>query len=64
MDPFCLLSFIFVFVILCSLVVTCLEKPNLLTLLCVMFPRVFVTFSYVSWSTSELWMWCGADKAF
>ena len=30
----------------CSLVVTCLERADLMALLCVMFPCVFVTFPY------------------
>ena len=30
----------------CSLVITCWERADLLTLLCVMFPCVFVTFPY------------------
>ena len=42
MDLFCYLCF--VFVMLCSLVVTCWEMANLLALLYVMFSCVFVTF--------------------
>ena len=37
-----------------ALVVTCLERADLLVLLCVVFSCVFVTFTYVSRSTSEL----------
>ena len=42
MDHFCYLCF--VFVMHCSLVVTCWERVNLLALLYVMFPYVFVSF--------------------
>ena len=37
-----------------SLVVTCWERADLLALFCVVFFLCFVTFPYVSWSTSEL----------
>ena len=51
MDHFCYLSFVFVFFhavlsVSCSLVVTCWERADLLTLLYVMFSCVFVTFPY------------------
>ena len=50
MDSFCYLCFRFVchtvFTFPCSLVVTCWERADLLALLCVMFPCVFVTFPY------------------
>ena len=51
MEPFCNLCFTFVlyYTVLsvpCSLVVTCLERADLLALLCVMFPCDFVTFTY------------------
>ena len=37
--------------VLCSLVVTCWERADLLAIVCVL---CFVTFPNVSWSTSEL----------
>ena len=47
MDPFCYLCFRFVchtvLSIPCSLVVTCWVSADVLALLCVMFPCVFVT---------------------
>ena len=55
MDRFCLLCFMLVCVfcnvmyVLCSLVVTCWERSDLLAVVCV----VFVTFPNVSWSSSE-----------
>ena len=47
MDPFCYLCFTFVFIILSCLFLAALERPDLLALLCVMFPCVFVTFHNV-----------------
>ena len=46
MDHYCYLCFVFVMLsyLYRSLVVTCQEMANLLTLLCVMFCCVFVTF--------------------
>ena len=38
----------------CSLVITYWERADLFALLCVTFLCVFVTFSYLSWSTFEL----------
>ena len=46
MDPFSYLCFVFVFVIPCSIVITCWERAYLMALLCVMFSYVFVTFPY------------------
>ena len=50
MDPFYYLCFMFVYDIVlsvrCSLVITCWERADLLALLCVIFPCVFVTFPY------------------
>ena len=52
MDPFCYLCLTSVLILLsvlsvhCSLIITCWEKTDLLALLCVMIPCVFVTFSY------------------
>ena len=44
-----------VFSIPCSLVVTCLERADLMVLLCVMFFCVFVTFIYGV--LSQVWYW-------
>ena len=44
MDPFCYLCFVFVLSVPCSLVVTCWERADLLTLLYVMSSCVFVFF--------------------
>ena len=41
-----LLSLLYCLVCSCILVITCWEKADLLALLCLMFPRVFVTFPY------------------
>ena len=48
-DHFCYLCLVFVFAILCSLVATCWERADLLSLLFVMF-LVFLSLSHtVSW---------------
>ena len=44
MDHFSYLCFVSCFLVRCSLVVTCWERADLLTLFCVMFYCVFVTF--------------------
>ena len=52
MDHFCVLCLTLAFIyytvlsIICSLVITCWERADLLALLCVMFTCVFVTFLY------------------
>ena len=47
MDSFCYLCFVFVFVLLYSIVITCWERVDFLVLLCVLIlPCVFVTFPY------------------
>ena len=46
MDPFCCLCFTFFFIILSCLFLASWEMADLLALLCVMFPCVFVTFPY------------------
>ena len=43
---FCYLCFTFVFIILKCLFLACRERADILTLLCVIFPCVFVTFPY------------------
>ena len=50
----CIVIFVAVLSVSCILVVTCLEKADLLALLCVVFSCVSVTFPYASWSISEL----------
>ena len=46
MDPFCYLCFTFVFIILSCLFLASWEMADLLALMRVMFPCVFVTFPY------------------
>ena len=58
MDPFCYMSFMFVFVVtvlsvLSTLVVTCCERAGLYVLLCVMF------FVFLSPSHMVSWVSCG-----
>ena len=62
MDPFCNLCFTSVFIntvspVPCSLVITCLERADLLALLCVMFPCVIVTFPYGFSSRYGIWLY-------
>ena len=58
MDLFCYLCFVFVFVIPCSLVVTCWEKVDLLALFCVMFLCVLSLSHTVLWVRCGTWLYC------